>query len=715
MNQKQKTELRPGSGVRPGKLKSIIAATLLLLATSSPAQVVLTGTNYSQNFNGIGAGLPPGWTVRTNASATSLGTTVTFTGATKTWVDTGGNFGNCASVSGYGTNFLGTESPAIQNAGTNRCPGIRQTAAFGNPGGAFVLQIADTIGISNIVLGLDLNMLSVQGYSTTWTIDYGVGNTPTSFTPLATYSDPGAFGATSLANLSLNADANDQAQNIWIRVVALSAATGSGSRDTFGIDNVSLAYSNVNASVPATPPNISSDPSNRTSAVATPAAFTVSATGTAPLYYQWYRGGVALTNGGTISGATTDTLTISQVFHTNAGNYTVVVTNAAPSANSVTSAPAVLAVVGFAIAPVVTTNTLAGTPVTVGLSFIDNQTPVTSVTGVSSNQSLLPNAGIAGAAAGSSGHVTLTPAAGADGVARVYLTISDGSFTTNTSFPVLVVPSSEVVFNDHFDYANGAITSGSLGLWQNYSGPAGEAIVTNGQLRVSRSFDEDVSARLIGAPYATNSTTVLYSRFKVNFTTLPTAIGNYFALFKDDTISRQVGRVWASTANAASGYRLGIGNANTAAAASGQFPLDLVLGETNTVVTRLVLSNGLATIWINPTSETSPSVTASDAVTNLVAVTAFAFRQDSSEGIMWVDDLVVATSFAAVWGAGPSAPVPLEIKLVGNNAVLTWSNAAFKLQAAPFVSGLYTNIPGATSPYTNPISGNQKYFRLIYP
>jgi hypothetical protein len=242
----------------------------------------------------------------------------------------------------------------------------------------------------------------------------------------------------------------------------------------------------------------------------------------------------------------------------------------------------------------------------------------------------------------------------------------------------------------------------------------GESIVTNGQLRVSRSFDEDVNARLIGAPYATNSATVLYSRFKIHFTTLPTAIGNYFALFKDDNLSGQVGRVWASTANATSGnYRLGIGNANTANAASGQVPSDLILGETNTVITRLVLSTGLATLWINPTAETDPSVTAADPVTNLVAVTSYAFRQDSSMGIMFVDDLMVVRSFAAALGT--SASVPLGIQIVGNNAVLTWSNSAFKLQAAPSVAGTYTNVPNAVSPHAVPIDQSRRFFRLVNP
>jgi hypothetical protein len=45
--------------------------------------------------------------------------------------------------------------------------------------------------------------------------------------------------------------------------------------------------------------------------------------------------------------------------------------------------------------------------------------------------------------------------------------------------------------------------------------------------------------------------------------------------------------------------------------------------------------------------------------------------------------------------------------------ILHWSNPAFALQAAPQVASTYTNIPGATSPYTNVMSGPQMFFRLV--
>ncbi len=64
----------------------------------------------------------------------------------------------------------------------------------------------------------------------------------------------------------------------------------------------------------------------------------VTATGTAPLAYQWRNGGVNLANGGVYGGVLTDTLTLTSVVTNNSGNYTVVVTNTAGAITSSVSA-----------------------------------------------------------------------------------------------------------------------------------------------------------------------------------------------------------------------------------------------------------------------------------------------------------------------------------------------------------------------------------------
>ena len=90
-----------------------------------------------------------------------------------------------------------------------------------------------------------------------------------------------------------------------------------------------------------TPPTIIGQPESQTVVAGTNVAFTVTATGTEPRAYQWRNGGANLTDGGNISGATTASLTLTNVQSANAGNYDVVVTNVS---GNVTSLPAVLTV-----------------------------------------------------------------------------------------------------------------------------------------------------------------------------------------------------------------------------------------------------------------------------------------------------------------------------------------------------------------------------------
>ena len=52
----------------------------------------------------------------------------------------------------------------------------------------------------------------------------------------------------------------------------------------------------------------------------------------------------------------------------------------------------------------------------------------------------------------------------------------------------------------------------------------------------------------------------------------------------------------------------------------------------------------------------------------------------------------------------------LNITRAGNNVILTWPAGA--LQASPVVTGTYTNVLGATSPFTNAIGGSAQSFRV---
>ena len=77
-----------------------------------------------------------------------------------------------------------------------------------------------------------------------------------------------------------------------------------------------------------TAPSITSQPSSATKVVGELVTFSVTASGTAPLSYQWRKGG------GNISGETSSSYTINSVVMSDAGSYDVVVTNSCDSATS---------------------------------------------------------------------------------------------------------------------------------------------------------------------------------------------------------------------------------------------------------------------------------------------------------------------------------------------------------------------------------------------
>ena len=89
-------------------------------------------------------------------------------------------------------------------------------------------------------------------------------------------------------------------------------------------------------------PVVVSQPASRTNNAGTAATFFAAAGGTAPLSYQWLKGGNPLLDSGNISGSATPTLTLSNLLGGDAGAYSVIISN---SSGSVTSLVASLRVV----------------------------------------------------------------------------------------------------------------------------------------------------------------------------------------------------------------------------------------------------------------------------------------------------------------------------------------------------------------------------------
>jgi hypothetical protein len=186
----------------------------------------------------------------------------------------------------------------------------------------------------------------------------------------------------------------------------------------------------------ATPVTFNVQPVARNVAFGSNVTFTVAATGTAPLAYQWRRNGTNLVNGPDVFGATTPTLIVSNVQHATSGNYSVVVSNlrgpvASANAALVVNTPPVLA-------PIATRATVQAGLVTFTASASDLQAPPQTLT-----YSLAAGAPAGAAINASSGVITWTPSASqAPGGYPITVRVADNGippFTSEQSTIISVV------------------------------------------------------------------------------------------------------------------------------------------------------------------------------------------------------------------------------------------------------------------------------------
>ena len=370
------------------------------------------------------------------------------------------------------------------------------------------------------------------------------------------------------------------------------------------------------------------------------------------------------------------------------------------------------------------TNTLANKAIAIPFKVGDDRTPVSGLTYTvaSDNNTLIPAANIVVSNQGTaSPTVVITPATNQLGVALISVTVNDNDVlepkSTTANVAVMVRPNTNIVTVDYFSYDSiGSLDTIASGFWNHLSGVFGQMQAGGGIVAVDTVDNtENLQTPLLGAPYKTNSASVLYSSFIVNMnpnldsTKMPTVNGTYFAVFNDGSgvTGNYECRVVAATNDAAPGfYRIGINNFGADSTSGATFPQDLAPGSNYVVVTALVLSNGFSTVWVNPTGQLSQSVTDTTpaAITNLFNISDFELRESGiNGGLVDVSKLKVGMNFDSVF---PS----LHIASVGSNAVLNWSDPTLGVQSAPSVTGPYVDVVGATPPLTNNTSTNAATF-----
>ena len=105
--------------------------------------------------------------------------------------------------------------------------------------------------------------------------------------------------------------------------------TNAGNYSVVVTNNYGSVTSSIATLTVLVPPAITTQPTNQTALAGGTGIFAVVASGTAQLSYQWQKNGVNLTDGGDMFGANSNTLTFTNLMPSDAGMYSVLVTNVA--------------------------------------------------------------------------------------------------------------------------------------------------------------------------------------------------------------------------------------------------------------------------------------------------------------------------------------------------------------------------------------------------
>lgn len=215
----------------------------------------------------------------------------------------------------------------------------------------------------------------------------------------------------------------------------------------------------------------------------------------------------------------------------------------------------------------------------------------------------------------------------------------------------------DVLLTESFSYDDGALITLSGGAWRNHSGTeqlavvGGQAVINQADTTGGR---EDLN-RLLSSTFdvTADNTSAIYASFTVSFSAPPIGLGSYFFHLKSSVANQFYARVGATVEGAAAGsFRISVANESWSSAGTVEYPMDLALNTTYMVGIKYDLATDQTTLWLNPTSEASASITATDVAAYAAGelMESAALRQgttgSTAPGALTIDNLVVATTFA---------------------------------------------------------------------
>ena len=262
-------------------------------------------------------------------SMMSSNTTVGFLNPALYSIGTGANYAACFHDTTTGNN-IGNNTPGYFYAakGYDLCTG------WGTPNGT---NLINALAPAPYILTPPASQTATNGHNATFTVTAG-GQPPFGYRWL--------FSGT---NLPAGGNVSGTASNLL--TITSVTPSNAGSYSVLVTNSYGSVTSAVATLTVALPPSFSTQPTNLVVVAGSNAVFGATVSGTLPLVYQWRQNATNLPSGGNVTGATSNVLSLTAITLTNAGNYTLVVTNVYGAGTSAVATLTVVLPATITIAP----------------------------------------------------------------------------------------------------------------------------------------------------------------------------------------------------------------------------------------------------------------------------------------------------------------------------------------------------------------------------